>query len=522
MPNKIISFFNHAKFIYLTLIVLVILDRLFIYSNFNSKFLGSDDMVFWQGAHDYMNGHFHVPYFYGQNYNVMLESFFAIPFLELSVPYHLAFFLSTSIITLFPFFMFSIVFWRKGFVSEALFFVIIPLLLPIDYGIITSISRGFVNGLFFSSFYVFALVYPEKKSSWIIAAFAAAIGHFVNPSIIVVTLPVFTYLFLVNFKKIPFYLYSMIIILPVLFLQWKIKEWYSLHPEINLCPMLILEFDKTMILQSFNDLDSYFSWITPLVWPAGWLILPIGLIAGILLTVKKDKEKGVAVIIGILFIVVSLGVNKIHQSLSSILFSAVRMYLGIPIFTGIMFFWLRPLFSKITNRQFSNALLCIAICTFFIKSSLYSMVVDKHTKRLDIGMVAINRRKDVECECDKIKKIAVENKIDLVVTIPSWDTLSSVPMREFLAYGCPLLKTDFPSIILNVYEKRFWLYQKEKKSVRKNILFYGGPTDVDYLKTIKNCTLLNDKSSQSIYMITDNTLTLDSLCRKLNVSLFRK
>src|SRR3954463_8159160 len=205
MLTKKFSFLNNPTFIYGVLVAFVILDRIFIYTHFNHKFVGNDDLIFWQGATDYMKGDFYAPYFYGQNYNVMLESFFAIPFLKLGLSYKLAFFIATSSIALFPFFLFSIVLFKKQYVPEAFFFLVIPLLLPVEYGIITSISRGFVNGLFFTGFFVFPLLYPEKKSSWIIAALAASIGHVVNPNLIIVSFPLYLYLLFVNFKKIYFY-----------------------------------------------------------------------------------------------------------------------------------------------------------------------------------------------------------------------------------------------------------------------------------------------------------------------------
>src|ERR1017187_1636779 len=104
------------KIIYLSLFILVVLDRILLLNYFNFKYVGSDDLIFWQSATDYMHGVFHEPYFYGQNYNFMLESFFAIPFLKLGIPYHYAFPIVSSIVSLFPFFLFSSILFKRGFV----------------------------------------------------------------------------------------------------------------------------------------------------------------------------------------------------------------------------------------------------------------------------------------------------------------------------------------------------------------------------------------------------------------------
>lgn len=494
----------------------VIFDRVLIYSYFNSSYTGTDDMVMWQGAYDYMHGNFYAPYFYGQNYNVMLDCFFAIPFLLLDIPFHTSLFIATSFTALFPFFIFSFVLYRRKYTVEAFAFLIIPLLLPIEYGILTSISRGFVGGLFFTGFFVFPLLNPEKKSCWIIAAFAASMGHFVNPNLIIVSFPVFVYLLLINFKKVSFYLITLISAVPAFFLMKMADDFYLLHPDYICNPKAILSYDLDRFIKSFDDLDFYFSYLTPLTWFAGWLILPIGFVIGIIL-IKKNYKKATAIILGVLFILFTLGISKIHQASSSLFYSATRMYLGVPIFTGIIFFWVKPLFSKIPDKQLKLSLVCITICVFMLKSGLYSLVVQEHTKKLDLNPVAINKIKSITCECDSIKKITDKHQIDLVVTIPTWDTLSSISFRQFLSFGCPLMKKKFPTIIMNVLEARVWLYNKESESVRKNILFYGGPNDIARLKAIENCEILNDRPSSTVYIIKNNTLRLDSLLHKLHV-----
>jgi len=515
MLTKKFSFLNNPTFIYGVLVAFVILDRIFIYTHFNHKFVGNDDLIFWQGATDYMKGDFYAPYFYGQNYNVMLESFFAIPFLKLGLSYKLAFFIATSSIALFPFFLFSIVLFKKQYVPEAFFFLVIPLLLPVEYGIITSISRGFVNGLFFTGFFVFPLLYPEKKSSWIIAALAASIGHVVNPNLIIVSFPLYLYLLFVNFKKIYFYLCTAIAIIPALIWEIIAKDFYVQNPEYNFNPLIELKFKTPLFLKSFHELGTYFSYLTPLVWPAGWLILILILLSGIFL-LKKELKKGVAIILGLLFIVLTLGINKVHSVMDTIFLSGSRMYLGIPILTGIIFFWCRSLFAKITDKQLQQSILGIVICTFIIKLFFYTAVVDQHTAKTIYGGVAIKKLDDLKCECDSIKKISDAHQVDLVVSVATWD-YGSLASREFIAYGCPLLEKKFPTTVLTPFEKRSWVILEERPWTRTTILFYGNLKDTSKLKTIGNCEIISNDSSKIIFIIKNNELRLDSLFNKVAV-----
>ena len=66
---------------FLFMLGLLILDRLLILYYFGFRFTDIDEMIFWLGANDYARGVFHEPFFYGQNYNYMLEACLAVPFI---------------------------------------------------------------------------------------------------------------------------------------------------------------------------------------------------------------------------------------------------------------------------------------------------------------------------------------------------------------------------------------------------------------------------------------------------------
>lgn len=511
-----IPFLNNIKAVYVLLLLFVLLDRIFIYIHFNSNFVGNDDLIFWQGATDYLKGDFYSPYFYGQNYNVMLESFFAIPFLKLGLSFPLAFFIATSSISLFPFLFFSFVLFKRKYTSEALFFLIIPLLLPIEYGIITSMSRGFVNGLFFSGFFIFSLLNPEKKGYWVITALATSIGYVVNPSIVIVAFPLYIYLLFINFRKVSFYLYSILAVAPAL--AWEIiaQVFYAENPEYLLNPLMELKFNLSLFLKSFHQPTIFFGYLTPVIWPVGWLILFIILFIGIRL-LKLDFKKGVAILSTLLFIILTLGINKVHTYMDSIFLPASRMYLGIPIFTGIIFFWSRSLLTKITDRQLQFSLLSAAFLAIFLKLFLYTSTVNKHTASTVYGGVSIIKLEDLKCDCDKIKQIAINKQIDLVVPVATW-YYGSVSNKEFINYGCSILEEDFPTTMLNIYEKRSWVKVDVKNWPGKNILFYGTPKDMNKLRTIENCEIIDDNPDHTIFIINNNTLGIDALLDKVGVN----
>jgi hypothetical protein len=512
--QKIFVYLQKDKSIYLIALLLVIIDRFLLLLNFNFNYVGSDDMIFWQGATDYMKGIFHEPYFYGQNYNFMLESVIAIPFLLVKIPYNYAFPIATSLASLFPFFLFSTILFKKGFIGESLFFVLIPLLLPIEYGILTSITRGFVSGLFFTGFLIFPLLNPSKKSSWLIAAFIVAMSYIFNPNSLVFSLPVCIYLFLVNYRRFSFYWISFIAAIPILLIEFFAKRFYILHAVYDVHVMWNLSFSFKTLLEDFHHLEKFYSYFTPFFWSMGWLIVFLIFLFGIIL-LRKDWKKGVSVILGSMFIIVLLGVNKVNDNIDTIFLSSTRMFLGIPLFMGLIFVWSRYML-KLSDRQLKYGLLILAISTFCIKTSLFPLVIRNHATKTNYGPIAIKKTDDLACDCSNISQLANTHKINLIIFVPNWPL--NVPDIEFYNYGCPLLEKNFPQTIMNVYERRTWVYIKEGTSVEKNVMIYGYAADTANTKTLGSSEII---SLGNITIIKGNKLNTESLLKQLKIDLRR-
>lgn len=513
--RKILLFIGKDKIVFFLLFGLVILDRTLLLIDFNFKYVGNDDLIFWQAATDYMKGIFHEPYFYGQNYNFMLESLFAIPFIRIGIPYNYAFPICSSLISLFPFFLFSVILFKRGYVVESMFFILIPLLLPIEYGILTSITRGMVSGLFFTGFLIFPLLSPLKKSSWFIAAVSASLGYIFNPNSVIFSLPVCFFLFLFNYRRFSFYWISLVAIIPVLAIEFFAKRFYVLNAEYNVHKMWDVAFNINFLIKNIKKIDMYFEYLTPLVWSYGWFILLIILILGILL-LKKEWKKGVTVISGLVFIIACLGIGKVSDYLETVFFSPVRMFLGIPLFSGLVIFWSRRMID-IPDKYLKYALILIAVTTFSVKTGLYPTVIKYHTTETNYQSSAIKNVDELTCECNRIGNLARELYVGLIVFVPRGKL--NTPYMEFYNYGCPLLDKKFPKTLLRIYERRTWVYLKEKSSVESNIIIYDAELNVNSIKTEINAAVFS--YSPEIHIIRWNSLTTDSLLKRINIKLKR-
>jgi hypothetical protein len=80
--------------------------------------------------------------------------------------------------------------------------------------------------------------------------------------------------------------------------------------------------------------------------------------------------------------------------------------------------------------------------------------------------------------------------------------------------------------MMNIYEKRTWVYIKEKESIHKNILIFGSSisTNTNEIKQNDNYKGLNIEvisENPTIILIKNNVLTIDSLFKKLSIDLKR-
>ena len=519
MIKKRIDFLFKSKRIYFVFLALVIVDRLFLLTNFSFKFVGSDDMIFWEASHDYLQGKFYAPYFYGQDYNFMLESLFAVPLLALNVPYYQALPISTSFIALFPFVFFSYTLFKRGYVTESIFIISIPLLLPIEYGMLSSMTRGFIQGLFFCGFLVLPLLEPLKKSSWIIFSTMTAAAYVFNPNAVLFLFPVCLYMWMSNFKQIRFYLITVLCALPILSIEYFSQQFFVSNKETIIHRKPVLEYSFNVCLDSLKELDIYFSNFSPLTWFAGWLSLVIAFIIGIAL-LRRDVKKGVSLILGVLFILSTLGFNKTHDRLDTIFLSSQRMFLAIPLFIGLAAYWGRDLLA-VSNNYFKVGLLATVICTLCIKLSLLNAVIDQHTKEKNYGSISIKKVKDLTCECARIKDTLTIYPVDLIIYSASWQKHLNSAVMEFCNYGCPLLEKGFPTSMMSIYDRRSWVFNQKKSAVVKNILIYNSDADFNILQSMKNCKLLTTQDPK-MFIISNNTLPTDSLFRLLKLDLWMK
>ncbi len=482
--------------------ILVFVNRFLILKLFNLEYVGSDDLIFWQAAVDYAQGIFHEPFFYGQDYNFALEAILAAPLINWGVPVDVALPVVSSLMGVFPFLFISTVLFRRGKRIEAYLFLFIPLTLSVEYDIITSITRGFTSGLFFCSLLIYPLLNPTKLWSFVIAALAVSFGYIFNANSLVLSFPICLFLLFENYRKPAFYLVFGVLSIPALLIKYFSEQFYVDRPEYLVHSMWKLKFDFEVMLEGISHLDQYFRYLMPVIWPAHWMILLLLLILAIIIT-KQNWKKGISLLLTVIFIILLFGVNKINDDIGVIFLSSTRMFLAMPLLLGLAFLWLKKGF--LSEQKWRVMILSLGMLVFLIKATAYSAVIDKHTEETNYGPVAIKKLDDLIDDCAEMEKITRQYNVDLVVFIPNWEY--RVPSMEFYNYGCPILQENTVSSTMNLYERRTWIFQKERDMVRKNIILFNFyPDHFELLQKEYDIEQINEHPSMILIRENDKSL----------------
>lgn len=145
----------------------------------------------------------------------------------------------------------------------------LPLLLPIEFGMLTSMPRGFVTGIFASTFLIPAAFYHGKRYLYILTGFFAVFSLILNPASIIFLLPLIVYLTFQNHRDKNFYLFSIIGSVSAFLIYFSIQYFYKIYPNYIYHNQMILDFSINRLLSSFNSLDKFFNNVVPIFWGMG-------------------------------------------------------------------------------------------------------------------------------------------------------------------------------------------------------------------------------------------------------------
>ncbi len=507
MSKSLDFLFTHRyKIAFWFLFLLVIVDRWLLLEHFTFRFVDDDQSIMWFGAKEYSTGNFHEPFFFGQNYNTMLESLFAIPLIKMGIPYSVALTVMMSLVTLLPYFLLAILLFRNKRELQSLLVLSILILLPNEFGMVTAISRGCAVGIFFVGFATLTL-FTQNKFRFFIFGFTAMLGLFANPNAMLVHFPLGIFLLLENHSDRRFYFQTVLGAIPPAIIWYLAVHFYSVHPENIVHASWPLHFSFASmkiasIIHFFND-------VVPVFWGMGWMIFVLLLFISFLLYRQKEKKSAVALLAGIALLVFSLGINKVNDGYPTVFYSWSRMFIGIPFLLAI---FISRLNVDTKNNRAIISILLLAICFFILKCSTVSSAVHREVEEKKEHNMFVYPVASLQTLCDTIHKVAQEQHAELIV-------IGDQYTKHLLNYGCPCMEENFPQTIEPALDRRTWVLKEEENKIRSTVLFVAVYEDSFAEQLKRNPRIRKISNDPLIYILKNNSLKTAALLDSLNLPL---
>lgn len=450
---------NLSILVLITLILLNCIYRALVIYQFSYTYTDNDQIYMWGAAWDFANGQFNEPGFYGQNYNSMLEALIAAPFYKAGIGIMYILPVVTSFLTLFPYFILSIIVYIKKQKWQAYLILAIPFLLPPQYDFITSLPRGFVTGIFFATLGSLAVFYQDKKSSFFFFAFCAITGYQLCPNSFLLTTVTGMILLCSNYKNKTFYIYSLLgFALGLIYPVYTIT-FYKLHPNYVLHPDWGFVFSKDNFLTGIRSLDLHLAYVTPLYWyQSAFLLFLFALLLGIFF-MQKDSIAFLALSGCLILTIGSLSLSKAYDGDETIFLSYSRLFLALPLVFGLI-----STRIKVNSNRIAT-IIVIATGLFFFSFKTVRLEENiKYANRAGQkgGGVGVFTTQLMKEQCANINKICKTHQVELVVSLSHWFGYGST--------ACMTCEEGFPETI-NRHDRRTWRLLEERDMVRKTILF---------------------------------------------------
>lgn len=450
-------------------------DRLEQLVHFGFRYIGSDEGIFWQAVNDYAHGRFHEPFYYGQDYTVMTEAFAAVPLFWAGIPMNIALPLVTALLSLLPFWSMGWWLHRRGRGVAAVLVALLPVLLPVEYGILVSQPRGFVGGCAVLAFWPWCLSIQRPFVRGAAAGAVLALAMFLNPNALLFAAPAGLLFAWDNRRTLRVWLGGMMGVLPVAALWYGARSFMQAHPERikHTIGDWMLVFNKAGISEAFGQLNKHFAWLMPLWWSQGGLVLLLLVLVLVGLLFRRQWMWAISLALVLALIVRSFGYAKVHDGVLHPFFAWSRMFLAVPV---VLAWWgaqALPARRTVSTQRIPALLIAVGILIGLFKFTRTPAVVDHLLATQHETPVQARPVTEIRAACAVIAQAAKDNAVDAVVMLKAPDDFTSYVR----CYTCELFEPSMPPTIGLDFDRRAWRRELLEHPAHWPVLVVGGTAE---------------------------------------------
>lgn len=492
--------FNGLLFI--AMFLLLVVQRWMVLDQFAFQHTDADQVVMWHGVVDYASGQFHEPRFYGQDYNAMIESLLAVPLFKMGMSVNYALPLVTALLTVFPYLFLSLLFCRHRAPFFAILTIAVPLMLAPEYVMITSMPRGFVTGIAVSAIGMIGLFFQNSVRWCFVSGITIVLGMSINPNAAPLGLLILVLLFFQHGANRSFYMYTLTGVVCAAAIHFIVSCFYKTHPFVALMG-INTEYRPGNIPEGLVHADDFLNTVMPVFSKSGYLLFFLFFIPAYLLYRKGFRFRAFIVSLIPCCLLVTFGLNKIHDGTTSVFYPLSRMYLALPVVFVASFFLLKNM--PVSRKWY--ALFLLPVTGFLKQCTDLSQIITENTipqKKTVISIAPVER---VTSDCRKILQCCKNNGVELVLIPDHWNA-------PFYAYGCKACADAFPKTLYPIYERRHWRLLEDENKVYRTILILD--TSRDFSKAYPSVEKV--PGQPFFYLLRNNSIATMMLLQELNIT----
>lgn len=458
------------------IIGLTIAERAWLLTVFGFRYIGIDDALIQQVAIDYGHGVFREPYLYGQNYNPMLEALLAAPFVRWGTPPWIILPAITSLLALLPFWSWGLFALKRRAVAAAVLLCGLPLILPLEWGLITTMPRGWVHGLALLAPLPWILRAPRTWLRHALAALFTVAAVLLNANALPLAAGAVIWLVSTDARKPTLWISLLAASLAALVLHTAAQDWYAAHPGSIIHPLLASDiiFDPRLLWDALVHLRAHLLHMHPFGSMTGLAVLLV-VAAALVLLRRGEWRKSIAILAALGVMLLALGLPKLHEGCDSIFFPQSRLLLGLPLLIGAASGLV--LNSKRIPRNVLLTGLSVAALLVTFRSTKVQGIVNREMALQECAWVREEPITEVRLRCDVIAETAMTHGCDLIVPL-RWPGIKVDHRAHFAAhltcYACPQLSEGFPEAYGAGYDRRSWIREAHERPAQGRVLFVGG------------------------------------------------
>lgn len=432
------------------LLGMLVVQRIVVLCVFNSSWTDSDQTLYWIVAKDYSEGNFHQPFLFGQDYGYAIEALLAVPLLWCKVPVQWALPIVTNLLAILPFVSFAFWFRKQNRHAAAIILLIVPLFLPISYSLITSMPRGFINGVAVFALWPLVQLIMNLHLRYLLSGFILMASFVINPNVVFLVMLVGGFALVNADYKIRFAVFAMAGAVIPFALHTLAKQWAVAHSNELMHHAWDFYYNADYFFQSFKDTPfAFFRGVLPLTESGQLISILIFPLLAAYAFFKKKYAYGVIAFVIFAGIIASLSVSKVSDGGVSVFFPRSRMFLALPLVLALLLAELPKLNAKLIGIVLiASGIIFAGIQTVQVPSAVAAETTSTELVPLYFAPIDSVRRK-----AQQLRDFAKRNAITYYGAHTNPQSICEVQIF-FNAGEC--FFEDFPISALPESERRWW------------------------------------------------------------------